>query len=248
MINIIKSVLFDCGYEDVVQTEIEFEKLEYKIDIFKNEDVGSQVFIVLQTLESQLVSLSGIKDFIIEIANFFRESDIYLPDMDKNTSLVFCVKNDINSEKLDALKVKIEDDPFYFKKYVFSYSEAEADELKKLCKQHRQTPNELVQTYILDTNNFSRFKKNASNEKVYRLVSELLIKIPVIPIKFKTQGQIKSVPDFLQEIQKCNDDEVGKLDRIIQTLCDSERNLEQPELIDIILEDWGFVSLEDENE
>ena len=119
MINIIKSVLFDCGYEDVVQTEIEFEKLEYKIDIFKNEDVGSQVFIVLQTLESQLVSLSGIKDFIIEIANFFRESDIYLPDMDKNTSLVFCVKNDINSEKLDALKVKIEDDPFYFKKYVF---------------------------------------------------------------------------------------------------------------------------------
>ncbi len=35
MINIIKSVLFDCGYEDVVQTEIEFEKLEYKIDIFK---------------------------------------------------------------------------------------------------------------------------------------------------------------------------------------------------------------------
>ena len=36
MINIIKSVLFDCGYEDVVQTEIEFEKLEYKIDIFKN--------------------------------------------------------------------------------------------------------------------------------------------------------------------------------------------------------------------
>ena len=97
MINIIKSVLFDCGYEDVVQTEIEFEKLEYKIDIFKNEDVGSQVFIVLQTLESQLVSLSSIKDFIIEIANFFRESDIYLPDMDKNTSLVFCVKNDIFS-------------------------------------------------------------------------------------------------------------------------------------------------------
>lgn len=77
MINIIKSVLFDCGYEDVVQTEIEFEKLEYKIDIFKNEDVGSQVFIVLQTLESQLVSLSSIKDFIIEIANFL-EKVIYI--------------------------------------------------------------------------------------------------------------------------------------------------------------------------
>ena len=248
MINIIKSILFDCGYEDVVQTEIEFEKLEYKIDIFKNEDVGSQVFIVLQTLESQLVSLSNITDFIIEIANFFRENDIYLPDMDKNTSLVYCVKNDINSEKLDVLKIKIEDDPFYFKKYVFAYSEAEADELKKLCKQHKQTPNELIQSYILNANNFGKFKKNASNEKVYRLVSELLIKIPVIPINFKTQGQIKSVPDYMQEIQKCNDDEIGKLDSIIQTLCDSEKKLEETELIDKMLEDWGFVSMEDENE
>ena len=97
MINIIKSILFDCGYEDVVQTEIEFEKLKYKMDIFKSKYTESQVFIVLQTLESQLVSLSNIKDFIIEIANFFRENDIYLPDMDKNTSLVYCVKNDINS-------------------------------------------------------------------------------------------------------------------------------------------------------
>ena len=34
MINIIKSILFDCGYEDVVQTEIEFEKLKYKMDIY----------------------------------------------------------------------------------------------------------------------------------------------------------------------------------------------------------------------
>ena len=72
MINIIKSILFDCGYEDVVQTEIEFEKLKYKMDIFKSKYTESQVFIVLQTLESQLVSLSNIKDFIIEIANFFR--------------------------------------------------------------------------------------------------------------------------------------------------------------------------------
>ena len=188
------------------------------------------------------------EDFIIEIANFFRENDIYLPDMDKNTSLVYCVKNDINSEKLDVLKIKIEDDPFYFKKYVFAYSEAEADELKKLCKQHKQTPNELIQSYILNANNFGKFKKKASNEKVYRLVSELLIKIPVIPINFKTQGQIKSVPDYMQEIQKCNDDEIGKLDSIIQTLCDSEKKLEETELIDKMLEDWGFVSMEDENE
>ena len=76
------------------------------MDIFKSKYTESQVFIVLQTLESQLVSLSNIKDFIIEIANFFRENDIYLPDMDKNTSLVYCVKNDINSERIRCIENK----------------------------------------------------------------------------------------------------------------------------------------------
>ena len=45
MINIIKSILFDCGYEDVVQTEIEFEKLKYKMDIFKSKYTESQVLL-----------------------------------------------------------------------------------------------------------------------------------------------------------------------------------------------------------
>ena len=246
MINVIKSILFDCGYENNVQTEIEFEKIKYSLNIFKNKNVESHIFIVLQILESQLVSLSSNKEFVIEIANFFRESNIYVPDMDKNTSLVYCVESDISSDKMDRLKVKIEDDPFYFKKYVFTYSDAEANEFKKLCKQYRKSSSEFIQTYILDADNFNKFKKNADNEKIYRLVSELFVKIPIIPISFKTQGEIKSVSDYMLEIQKCNSDEIEKLDRIIESLSDLEENKEQ--LVDMILEDWGSFDLEEENE
>ncbi len=121
----------------------------YNLNIFKHREVESQIFIVLQILESQLVAQDNYKDLVIEIANYFRENDIYVPDMDKNTSLIYCVKRDIKSNKLDELKVKIEDDPFYFKKYVFAYSEAQSDEFKKLRKQHNWTINELIQTYIL---------------------------------------------------------------------------------------------------
>lgn len=248
MINVIKSILFDCGYENNVQTEIEFETIKYGLNIFKNKNVESHIFIVLQMLESQLVSLSSNKEFVIEIANFFRESDMYVPDMDKNTSLVYCVENDISSDKVDKLKVKIEDDPFYFKKYVFTYSDAEANEFKKLCKQYGQSPSELIQSYILDADNFNKFKKNADNEKIYRLVSELFVKIPIIPISFKTQGEIQSVSDYMQEIQKCNSDEIEKLDCIIETLRNSEENIGELELVDRVLEVWGFVDLEEEYE
>ena len=166
--------------------------------------------------------------------------------MDKNTSLIYCVKRDINSDKLDELKVKIEDDPFYFKKYVFVYNDAQADEFKKLCMQYGQTTSKLLQTYILDSENFNKFKKNGDNEKIYKLVSELLIKIPIIPINFESRGEIKSVSDYMLDVQKCNNDERERLDCIIETLNDSQGNIEQ--LVDKVLEDWGFVDLEEENE
>ncbi|RGF89051.1 hypothetical protein DXA10_14670 [Firmicutes bacterium AM55-24TS] len=142
------------------------------------------------------------KDLVIEIANYFRENDIYVPDMDKNTSLIYCVKRDIKSNKLDELKVKIEDDPFYFKKYVFAYSEAQSDEFKKLRKQHNWTINELIQTYseaqsdefkklrkqhnwtineliqtyIFDTENFSKFKKMVIMKKYINWFRNYLLK------------------------------------------------------------------------
>ena len=243
MINVIKEIMFDCAYENVVQTEITFEEKVYNLNIFKHREVESQIFIVLQILESQLVAQDNYKDLVIEIANYFRENDIYVPDMDKNTSLIYCVKRDIKSNKLDELKVKIEDDPFYFKKYVFAYSEAQSDEFKKLRKQHNWTINELIQTYIFDTENFSKFKKNGDNEKIYKLVSELFIKIP---INFETNGEIKSVSEYMLDIKKCNDDELDRLDNIIETLNSPQENMEQ--LVNKVLEDWGFVGLEENNE
>ena len=227
MINVIKEIMFDCAYENVVQTEITFEEKVYNLNIFKHREVESQIFIVLQILESQLVAQDNYKDLVIEIANYFRENDIYVPDMDK-------------------LKVKIEDDPFYFKKYVFAYSEAQSDEFKKLRKQHNWTINELIQTYIFDTENFSKFKKNGGNEKIYKLVSELFIKIPIIPINFETNGEIKSVSEYMLDIKKCNDDELDRLDNIIETLNSPQENMEQ--LVNKVLEDWGFVGLEENNE
>lgn len=245
MINIIKEIMFDCAYENVVQTEVTFEKVAYSLNIFKHRNIESQIFIVLQILESQLVAQNS-KDLVIEIANYFRESAVYIPDMDKNTSLIYCVKKDINSDKLDKLKVKIEDDPFYFKKYVFAYNESQADELKKICKQRGQSASELIQAYILDTENFNKFKKNGDNEKIYQLVSELLIKIPIIPIRFENNGEIKCVSDYMLDIKKCANDELERLDCIIETLNNSQENIEL--LVDKVLEEWGFVDLEEENE
>lgn len=72
MINVIKEIMFDCAYENVVQTEITFEEKVYNLNIFKHREVESQIFIVLQILESQLVAQDNYKDLVIEIANYLK--------------------------------------------------------------------------------------------------------------------------------------------------------------------------------
>ena len=89
MINVIKEIMNDCAYENVVQTEVVYDKMKYSLNIFQHNKIESHIFIVLQILESQLVAQDNHKDLVIEIANYFRENDIYVPDMDKNTSLIY---------------------------------------------------------------------------------------------------------------------------------------------------------------
>jgi len=48
------------------------------------------------------------------------------------------------------------------------------------------------------------------------------------------------------DIKKCNDDELDRLDNIIETLNSPQENMEQ--LVNKVLEDWGFVGLEENNE
>lgn len=90
---------------------------------------------------------------------------------------------------MDELKVKIEDDPFYFKKYVFVYNDAQADEFKKLCKQYGQTASKLIQTYILDTENFNKFKKNGDNEKYINWFRNYLLKSRLFRLILNLEGK-----------------------------------------------------------
>lgn len=59
-------------------------------------------------------------------------------------------------------------------------------------------------------------------------------------------GEIKRVSDYMLDIQKCSNDELERLDSIIETLNDLQEDADW--LVDKVLEDWGFVDVEEENE
>lgn len=222
MISIIKSLLTDCNYEYINTAKIEISNIEFSLAIFKGEQVENQIFLVLSMLESQLLNPDISEDLVISVATEFRKSEIYESDMDKNTSLVYCVEMDINSPLLVKRKVEIEDDPYYFKKYVFSYGESDAEKFEQLRKQFGQSPLEFVQGYILDANNFNKFKNNYANESIYKMISDLVIKIPMIPIAFEKKEEIKTITDYMDSIQRCSENEIIMLDKIIEDIVDIE--------------------------
>lgn len=238
MLNAIKSLLSDCNYEYMETLKIVSIDKEHSLSIFMGKLVENQVFLVVSIQESDLLEEKIKDELVIDIANAFRNTAIYESDMDKNISLVYCVEKDVNSPHLAKRKVELEDDPYYFKKYVFSYSKTDAEKFEQLCKQYGKTETSFVQSYILNIDNFSKFKTNYENENVYRMISDLVIKFPMIPISFEEQEEIKTVEGYMKEVKVCSDNEIEKLDCIIDSISKIEIT-NTDELLDKIFDVWG---------
>lgn len=246
MINTIKNLLSECNYEFIDTIMIPISHGEYELAIFKGKFVENQVFLVLSILESELLNDEIDEELVIAVANSFRDLEIYESDMDKNISLIYCVKTDVDSVLMTKRKVEIEDDPYYFKKYVFSYSSSDANRFEQLCNQSGKRPLDFIQSYILDTDNFSKFKNNYKNESVYKMISDLVIKLPMIPISFKKYGEIQTVTEHMKNTQRCSEDEIELLDQIIEDISDIDLS-ETKTLLKAIFKTWPLEDTEGNN-
>ena len=135
----------------------------------------------------------------------FRKADFHESDMDKNTTLVITsARPDTEPLNSDA-KVKIEDDPYYFKKYVFSYTSA-SERLATSFLEHKKTEranafsyvNEVLD-YLMNAENFGEYKDKKDELSTYSYFVELVTKIPAFPLNIKNSEEIKSVSEFLTE-------------------------------------------------
>lgn len=102
-------------------------------------------------------------------------------------------------------KVKIEDDPYYFKKYVFSYDEIGLENANNWLIENvqKETTISLIQDYITDTRQFAKYKENNINEPIYTFFIELVTKLHCFPMKTAETKNINSIDYFLKnELEK----------------------------------------------
>lgn len=205
--NIVCSLLNELKYQT---------KESFTLDVFTDEDKTStvvtpfvsveypcQTYLVIETENQALSKINN--DYLKALALAFRKAEFHESDMDKNTTLVIkSVRPETEPLNSDA-KVKIEDDPYYFKKYVFSYTLA-SERLATSFLEHQKTEratefsyvNEVLD-YLMNAEQFSEYKDKKDELSTYGYFVELATKIPAFPLNIKNSEEIKSVSEFLTE-------------------------------------------------
>ena len=170
---------------------------------FVSVEYPCQTYLVIEAENQALSKVNN--DYLKALALAFRKADFHESDMDKNTTLVITsARPDTESLNSDA-KVKIEDDPYYFKKYVFSYTSA-SERLATSFLEHKKTEcaNEFscvneVLNYLMNAEEFGKYKDAKDELSTYSYFVELATKIPAFPLNIRNSEEIKSVSEFLSE-------------------------------------------------
>ena len=235
--NIIFQVLSELRYQ--AKTPFKFkvgDDIEFEAYPFVSINYPSQVLLVVE-LKYTLLNLVRNGDFMPNLAKGFCSQDFHKGEMDKNISLI--LKSIGTKEELSdsSEKIKIEDDPYYFKKYVFAYDEqtekkaVDYFEHKKSTREGSFSFVEEIQDYLLKTDMFEKYKANPKNEEVYSYMVELATKLAMIPLKVSCANQIKTVESYFKEYVE--ESEINA----IQNFIFSNVNVAEDE-VDKILDIW----------
>lgn len=235
--NIVYDLLTELGY--VAQNPFDViydEKKKINVTPFVSAEYKCQVYLVVSCLNSQLNEIINT-DYVKEISKKFRVQPFHFGDMDRNTSLLILSEHRADESVNTFAKVKIEDDPYYFKKYVLSYDDIAKNNTEIWIKSSMRDDSLIasIQEYIENTSRFEAYKLNHQNEPVYSYLVEIVTKIPNFPMRIIDQKGICPIDFFMQEEldklrskKKPIDINVQKVEKLI------EIDLEEMNLEDIL--------------
>lgn len=201
MYKILETILKDNNY---FQTE--------NLEIFSNDH---EFFL------AQEYTIEEFEDFF----NSNKANDLILRFKDvedkvkKNTSLLLCVKVDDLREAYNNYHnaiIRIEEDEYYFRKYVILYTDEGSESLDSIYKEQG------IINYILSENSkgesrFEKFEKNMFFSDSYFIAIELAIKLPFLNIP-RADEQYESIEGRIKRVVKENKlgESVAKVDRLLE--------------------------------
>jgi len=146
----------------------------------------------------QFIEVSSLVGYTAEdVYNLMISVKSQLRDIEKNTSLILCVKFENLSNQYPTYKnsmLQVEEDDFWFKKYLLPYTTAAISELNSeddvLAK---------INLIVDQEDQFLAFSQNILSQERYFVTIQLLIKIPFISLSFAQHLEFVSIERRLEE-------------------------------------------------
>ncbi|GEM_PF-2602797 len=160
----------------------------------KNGDNDVEYFLVdfinAEDLKGYLESNKAENMFAL-----YEENRIQKNDIEKNTSLVLCIKVGNIKEGIQAIKndiLNIEENDYWFKKYTLIYSDEATRDLITESNILEQLNNS-----ILDTEVFKAYKDDIYLNEQYFVIIQLFLKLPFLIVPTQTQANYRTITDIL---------------------------------------------------
>lgn len=159
-------------------------------------------------------------DFLFEkVPRYFEEikkmKTGYDERIDKNLSMIVCYKETKNDsfEKRNKLFFDIEEDPYYFKKYLLSYNDMEVNVVNKEFYQGNKLT-DFINSVVINSKYFEEFKteQDSDHSNLYKICSKMMIKIPVINLEYK-KDELENLSYKINEMME--DEELNDLRKTI---------------------------------
>lgn len=203
--SLVQNVLTELAYQPQIAFPVSTEEFgDISVMPFISTYNTSQVYLIM-TLTQENLQAALLESFLPALAECFRKQSYYRADMAKNTSLLILNPCATRDKRYSEEKMCIEDDPFFFKKYVLSYTELEEQKAQESIARQQQIHGKafcytaFIQEYILNQNHFYEYKLNPVNEPVYAYFVELCTKLPILPLSTTGVASVKSIDLFLAE-------------------------------------------------
>lgn len=184
-------------------------------DILFSEKAGQEYFFLAQYNEEELENFFEC-DKTSRILNKFNEFRNEENDIKKNTSLIICLR--VSNIKNSYLKYKnvifsIEEDEYFFRKYVILYSDIGIHNYNYEINIYNQ-----IHKILLTENRIDEFQKKYFEDEEFFISIQIVVKIPFLVFQSETD-EYKPLSEIINE--KIILGNITDIDKSVQTLEDT---------------------------
>ena len=166
--NMIRELLTGRGFSERqafwITYQVEKMRWEHRVTPFVS-DFGSREGYLLVSVGGRELPHLLKGNFLTLIMEELGKQEFYSAELNRNITLLLLCKR-AKDERIDHdAKVRIEDDPYYFKKYVFVYTEQEEAAAQAYAENREGTLADMVRGFLMDTGRFAMYKEQAAEER-----------------------------------------------------------------------------------